>query len=67
MKKNVGAFDGFFRMLLGIIIIFYAGLVGPWWLGFIALVPVLSAALFYCPIYDIAGTSTCDEGEVKQK
>jgi hypothetical protein len=65
MKKNVGAFDGLARMLLALIIIFYAGLVGPWWIGFIALVPVLSAALFYCPIYDIAGISTCDEAEAK--
>ena len=59
MKRNVGAFDGLIRMLLGISIIFYAGLVGPWWLGFIALIPFATAALFYCPILDIAGISTC--------
>ena len=63
MKKNVGAFDGLIRMLIGVSIIFYAGLVGPWWLGFIALVPILNAAMFYCPIYDIAGISTCHEAD----
>ena len=63
MKKNVGAFDGFFRMLIALVIIFYAGLVGPWWLGFIALVPIATAALFYCPIWDIVGVNTCPEDE----
>jgi hypothetical protein len=59
MKKNVGAFDGLVRMIIAIAIIFYAGLVGPWWLGFIALVPVVTAALFYCPVWDIVGVNTC--------
>lgn len=65
MKKNVGAFDGLFRMLLAVSIIFYAGLAGPWWLGFIALVPIATAALFYCPLYDMMGISTCAESETK--
>jgi hypothetical protein len=65
MKKNVGAFDGLIRLLIGISIIFYAGLVGPWWIGLIALIPILNAAMFYCPIYDIAGFSTCQDGETK--
>lgn len=63
MKKNVGAFDGLVRMLIAIAIIFYAGLVGPWWLGFIAIIPVFNAASFYCPLYDIVGITTCHEAE----
>ena len=63
MKKNVGAFDGVVRMIIAILIIFYACLVGPWWIGFIALVPVLTAAAFYCPLWDILGVNT--NGEVK--
>ena len=59
MKRNVGAFDGLVRMIIAISIIFYAGLVGPWWVGFIALVPVVTAAMFYCPLWDIAGINTC--------
>ena len=65
MKKNVGAFDGLIRMLIGICIIFYAGLYGPWWVGFIALIPVLTAASFYCPMLDIAGMSTYHEEDEK--
>jgi len=66
MKKNVGAFDGLIRMLIGISIIFYAGLFGPWWLGFIAIIPIANAAAFYCPIYDLAGISTCQESGAHQ-
>jgi Protein of unknown function (DUF2892) len=65
MKKNVGAFDGLFRMLLAVSIIFYAGLAGPWWLGFIALIPIATATLFYCPILDMMGMSTNSESEIK--
>ena len=63
MKKNVGSFDGLFRMLLAIVIFFYAGLVGPLWLGLIAFIPIATAASFYCPLYDMMGVSTCGEGE----
>ena len=63
MKRNVGAFDGLVRILIGIVIILYVGMVGPWWLGFIAIVPIVTAALFYCPLWDIAGINTCDPGE----
>jgi hypothetical protein len=66
MKKNVGAFDGLVRMLVAIVIIFYAGLVGPWWAGFLAIWPVATAAAFYCPVYDLAGISTCDESNVHE-
>ena len=63
MKKNIGAFDGVIRIILAIVIIFYAGLKGPWWLGFIALIPTVSAGMFYCPLYDMMGMNTCDPGE----
>jgi Protein of unknown function (DUF2892) len=62
MKKNVGSFDGFFRMLLAMIIIMYAVLAGPWWIGLIAIIPILTAAAFYCPILDLMGISTNHEG-----
>jgi hypothetical protein len=65
MKKNVGAFDGLVRMLIGVSIIFYAGLVGPYWLGFVALIPIATAGMFYCPLYDMMGISTYQEAEPK--
>jgi hypothetical protein len=53
-------------MLIAIAIIFYAGLVGPWWLGFIALIPVATAAAFYCPIWDLVGINTYQESPAHQ-
>ena len=63
MKKNVGSFDGVFRLILSFVIFAYAILVGPWWIAFISIIPVATAALFYCPLYDMAGISTCDKSE----
>jgi hypothetical protein len=63
MKKNVGAFDGVFRLILGFVIFSYAILVGPWWIGLFSLIPIANAALYYCPLYDIVGFSTCDKSE----
>lgn len=67
MKKNIGAFDGVFRMILGFIFIAYGILAGPWWIALFSLIPLATAALFYCPLYDIAGVSTCDQSEIEQK
>jgi hypothetical protein len=53
-------------MLIAIAIIFYAGLVGPWWLGFIALIPVATATAFYCPIWDLVGINTYQESPAHQ-
>ncbi len=63
MKKNVGAFDGVARMLLAFALIAYGILAGPWWIALLSVVPIVTAALFYCPIYDVAGMNTCDSSE----
>lgn len=67
MKKNIGAFDGVFRMILGFIFIAYGVLAGPWWIALFSIIPFVTAALFYCPLYDIAGFNTCDQSEIEQK
>jgi len=50
MKCNVGRSDKIFRVILGIII----GGVGiyfkSWW-GLIGLIPLVTAAVGYCPLY----------------
>ena len=63
MKKNIGAFDGVMRIIIAIVIICYAGLKGPWWVGFLALIPIVTAAVFYCPLWDIVGVNTNDAAE----
>ncbi|MCW3126507.1 MAG: hypothetical protein JWO03_2165 [Bacteroidetes bacterium] len=65
MKKNVGAVDGVIRLILSFVIFSFAILHGPWWIAFLAIIPIATATLFYCPLYDIAGFSTCDKGEEK--
>lgn len=65
MKRNVGAFDGVVRLIIAFVIFTYAILAGPWWIAFIAIIPIATSTLFYCPLYDIAGYSTCDKSEAK--
>jgi Inner membrane protein YgaP-like, transmembrane domain len=64
MTGNVGTFDRIVRVIVGIALIaFAAGLVGPatgWnWIGWIGVVPILTAVFGYCPGYSVFGVSTC--------
>jgi len=63
MKKNVGAFDGVVRMILGFVIIAYGVLAGPWWIALFSILPIVTAGMFFCPLYAIAGVGTCDQTE----
>jgi len=58
MKCNVGKTDRIIRIVLGIIII-AAGLYYQSWWGLIGAVPLLTAALGWCPAYLPFGISTC--------
>jgi len=58
LPKNVGPFDRFFRLLVGLLI----GGVGLYfqnWLGLIGLVLALTALRRSCPLYGLFGVSTC--------
>ena len=59
MKSNVGGIDRILRVVLGLVLIGMAafGVVGPW--GWIGVVPLLTAALGFCPLYTVLGFSTC--------
>jgi sulfite exporter TauE/SafE len=62
--KNVGSVDRVARIVLGVLLLAFAlGLVAPgtgWnWLGWIGVVPILTAAFSTCPLYSILGMSTC--------
>ena len=63
MKKNVGTIDRAIRFLVGVVLIAYAIPVGfpvtGWnWVGWIGVVPLLTAALGTCPAYSVVGCST---------
>ena len=57
MKRNMGAADRGIRAVLGLAII-GAGLYFKSWWGAIGLVPLLTAAISWCPAYLPFGLST---------
>ena len=64
MIKNVGGLDRIVRIVLGIVLIAYAIPIGfphtGWnWVGWIGLVPLLTAFAGSCPLYSMIGVSTC--------
>lgn len=61
MKSNVGGIDRILRILVGLgilsLVLVLEG--GARWLGLIGLVPLLTGAFGYCPLYLPFGFSTC--------
>jgi hypothetical protein len=59
MTKNVGGIDRILRIVAGLVLIALAvtGIVGIW--GYIGVIPVVTAALGWCPAYSILGVNTC--------
>ncbi len=64
MSTNVGTIDRILRIVLGIALIAFAlGFIAPGapyaWLGWIGVIPLLTALVGSCPLYSIMGLSTC--------
>ncbi len=59
MKANEGKVDRIFRVIvgLGLISLVFVGPQTPW--GWIGLVPLLTGAMGFCPLYKIFGFNTC--------
>lgn len=61
MKANVGGIDRALRVLVGLgvlsLLVVLEG--NARWFGLIGLLPLLTAALGYCPLYTILGISSC--------
>ncbi len=62
MNKNVGSIDRIVRIIAGIALLAFA-LVGPEtgynYLGFIGIIPLVTALLGWCPAYTLFGIKTC--------
>lgn len=61
---NVGVIDRIARLVLGLVLIAFAIPLGfpdtGWnWVGWIGVVPLLTAVFGYCPAYTALGISTC--------
>lgn len=61
MKTNVGKVDKVIRLLLAIALssLFFLLPGQQKWLGLLGLVPLLTGAINWCPIYAILGIDTC--------
>lgn len=58
MKCNVGTADKWVRILLGVVIAGLGVYYQSWW-GLLAIVPLGTAILGFCPLYALVGISTC--------
>jgi hypothetical protein len=59
MKTNEGNLDRVLRVVAGLVLIGLAatGKVGLW--GYIGVVPLLTGAVGFCPLYTVLGLNTC--------
>ena len=63
MNANVGMIDRVVRVVVGLLLIAYAIPIGfpstGWnWIGWIGVVPLLTAFVGFCPAYTLLGVST---------
>ncbi len=63
-KNNVGIVDRGVRIVVGAVLIAFAlGYVAPGagykWIGWIGVIPLLTAIFGTCPLYSLLGMSTC--------
>lgn len=63
MQKNMGSIDRALRAIVGLVLIalVFVGPQTPW--GWIGIVPLLTAALGWCPAYVPFGIKTCRSKE----
>ena len=64
MVTNVGTIDRALRIVIGVVLIAYALKLGlpstGWnWVGWIGVVPLLTAFVGACPLYSLLGVNTC--------
>jgi hypothetical protein len=62
MDMNVGVIDRIVRVLLGGALLWYALLAAPTgynWIGWIGVIPLVTALIGSCPVYSALGVSTC--------
>ena len=63
MRTNIGTVDRVLRVILGLVLVvlYSVGWIGPW--GLIGLVPLGTAILGYCPVYQVLGIHTCSRSQ----
>lgn len=62
MNVNVGSFDRIVRLVIGAGLLYFALFAQPNgynWIGWVGIVPILTALVGNCPLYSMLGFSTC--------
>jgi hypothetical protein len=61
MQKNVGSIDKAIRIIIGLALLSLLFLRhdSARWYGLIGIVPLLTVAMSWCPLYTILGISSC--------
>lgn len=62
MTANVGGFDRAIRVIVGAALLYLALFAQPNgynWIGWLGIIPLITAAIGYCPLYSLIGLSTC--------
>ena len=57
MSKNIGSADRIVRIILGVALLAWGYMAQNWW-GAVGLVPLLTAAIGWCPAYAPLGLKT---------
>ncbi|MGJ7044765.1 YgaP family membrane protein [Thermoanaerobacterium thermosulfurigenes] len=69
MKSNVGSVDKIVRYVIGIILLLLLFILkgnARYW-GLLGLIPILTAAFGFCPLYKIFGFSTAKKEDKSEK
>jgi hypothetical protein len=62
MTTNMGTIDRVIRVVVGLGLLWYALMApatGYNWVGWIGVIPLVTALVGVCPLYSILGVSTC--------
>ncbi|MBO8173067.1 MAG: DUF2892 domain-containing protein [Bacillaceae bacterium] len=60
MKTNVGTADRWIRIIIGLALFGFFFTEPPLqYLGFVGIIPLLTAFLKWCPLYNLFGINTC--------
>lgn len=64
MKQNVGNIDKSARLFLAVVIGALGFYYNSWW-GLLAIIPIVTALISFCPLYKILGINTCSKKSVQ--
>ena len=62
MSVNVGTFDRILRLVIGAALLYFALLAQPTgynWIGWLGIIPIVTALVGNCPLYSLLGIRTC--------